>query len=156
MAAKLGGDDDDAIVDINITPFVDIILVVLIIFMVTTSYIVKQSIKVNLPEAASGESTEDSSLGITIDADKNLLLNGEPTTEDDLRIFIRAEKERMKAQGADVVCLIAADHTVPHGEVVGVIDLVKQEGVAKFAINIDPVPLPGDAPSANTDVAPPQ
>jgi biopolymer transport protein ExbD len=154
MAAKLGGDDEDAIVDINITPFVDIILVVLIIFMVTTSYIVKQSIKVNLPEAASGESTEDSSLGITIDADKNLLLNGEPTTEEDLRVFIRAEKERMKAQGADVVCLIAADHTVPHGEVVGVIDLVKQEGVAKFAINIDPVPLPTEG--SNTDIAPPQ
>jgi biopolymer transport protein ExbD len=154
MAAKLGGDDEDAIVDINITPFVDIILVVLIIFMVTTSYIVKQSIKVNLPEAASGESTEDSSLGITIDADKNLLLNGEPTTEEDLRIFIRAEKARMQAEGADVVCLIAADHTVPHGEVVGVIDLVKQEGVAKFAINIDPVPLPAEG--SNTDIAPPQ
>jgi len=154
MAAKLGGDDDDAIVDINITPFVDIILVVLIIFMVTTSYIVKQSIKVNLPEAASGESTEDSSLGIAIDADKNLLLNGEPTTEEDLRIFIRAEKARMQAEGADVVCLIAADHTVPHGEVVGVIDLVKQEGVAKFAINIDPVPLPAEA--STTDVVLPQ
>jgi biopolymer transport protein ExbD len=156
MAAKLGGDDEDAIVDINITPFVDIILVVLIIFMVTTSYIVKQSIKVNLPEAASGESTEDSSLGITIDADKNLLLNGEPTTEEDLRIFIRAEKARMQAEGADVVCLIAADHTVPHGEVVGVIDLVKQEGVAKFAINIDPVPLPAEGSNTNTDIAPPQ
>jgi biopolymer transport protein ExbD len=156
MAAKLGGDDEDAIVDINITPFVDIILVVLIIFMVTISYIVKQSIKVNLPEAASGESTEDSSLGITIDADKNLLLNGEPTTEEDLRIFIRAEKARMQAEGADVVCLIAADHTVPHGEVVGVIDLVKQEGVAKFAINIDPVPLPAEGSNTNTDIAPPQ
>ena len=44
MAVKLGGDDDDAIVDINITPFVDIILVVLIIFMVTATYIVEQSI----------------------------------------------------------------------------------------------------------------
>ncbi len=156
MAAKLGGDEDEAIVDINITPFVDIILVVLIIFMVTTSYIVKQSIKVNLPEAASGESTEDSSLGITLDADKNLLLNGEPTTEADLRVFIRAEKARMKAQGADVVCLIAADHSVSHGDVVGVIDLVKQEGVAKFAINIDPVPAPPEAPSATTGVAQPQ
>ena len=55
MAAKLGGDDDEGIVDINITPFVDIILVVLIIFMVTATYIVEESIKVNLPEAATGE-----------------------------------------------------------------------------------------------------
>lgn len=140
MAAKLGGDDDDAIVDINITPFVDIILVVLIIFMVTATYIVKQSIKINLPEAATGESTDDSSLGITIDAERNLLLNGEPITEAGLRTFIRDEKARLaKEDGGDLVCLIAADHAVSHGEVVRLIDLVKQEGVARFAINIDPI-----------------
>jgi biopolymer transport protein ExbD len=139
MAAKLGGDDDDAIVDINITPFVDIILVVLIIFMVTATYIVKQSIKVNLPEAATGEATENSSLGITIDADRTLFLDGQPVTEDQLRSAIQAEKAAAEQNDADVVCLIAADHTVSHGEVVHLIDLVKQEGIAKFAINIDPI-----------------
>ncbi len=81
MAVKLGGDDDDAIVDINITPFVDIILVVLIIFMVTATYIVEQSIKVNLPDAATGEATESTSLAITMDAESNLYLNGEATSE---------------------------------------------------------------------------
>lgn len=144
MAAKLGGDDEDAIVDINITPFVDIILVVLIIFMVTATYIVKQSIKVTLPEAASGEATEDTSLGITLDAERNLLLNGEPIDEADLRAAIQVEKSAAREKGADVVCLISADHAVSHGEVVHIIDLVKQEGVAKFAINIDPVPPPGE------------
>jgi len=148
MAAKLGGDDDDVIVDINITPFVDIILVVLIIFMVTATYIVKQSIKVNLPEAATGEATEDSSLGITLDADRNMLLNGEPVTEAQLRAAIQDEKAIAAAEGADVVCLIAADHSVSHGEVVKIIDLVKQEGVAKFAINIDPIDAPTEAAEA--------
>ena len=62
MAAKLGGNDDDPIVDINITPLVDIILVVLIIFMVTATYIMEPSIKVSLPEAATGEATEALSL----------------------------------------------------------------------------------------------
>ena len=66
----MGGDDDEGIVDINITPFVDIILVVLIIFMVTATYIVEESIKVNLPEAATGEATEDISLAISMDAAK--------------------------------------------------------------------------------------
>ena len=47
MGAKLGGDDDAPIVDINVTPLVDIVLVLLIIFMVTATYIVKPSIKVN-------------------------------------------------------------------------------------------------------------
>ena len=84
MASKLGGDQDDIIADINITPFVDIVLVVLIIFMVTATYIVKQSIKVTL----------------------------------------------------------AAALATPHGKVIGLIDLVKQEGVVKFAINIDPMQTP--------------
>lgn len=142
MASKLGGDADDIITDINITPFVDIILVVLIIFMVTATYIVRQSIKVNLPEAATGESTETTSLGIAIDADHNLTLDGQPVTREALRAFIRQEK----AKSPDLVCLIAADRSVTHGEVVEIIDLVKQEGVAKFALNIEPVATPPEAP----------
>jgi len=140
MASKLGGEDEDAIVDINITPFVDIVLVVLIIFMVTATYIVEQSIKINLPSAATGEATESSSLAITLDSEKQLFLNGEPTTEEQLRTAIQTAKteSQQKTPPADVVCLIGADHSVSHGDVVRIIDLVKQEGVAKFAINIDP------------------
>jgi len=134
VAGALGGDDDEPIVDINITPLVDIILVVLIIFMVTATYIVKPSIKVALPEAATGEPTENSSLGIHLTVDGGLFLNGEPTTEADLRALIQSEKTR----GEDPVCLIAADKDVSHGRVVWLIDLVRQEGVSKFHINIDP------------------
>lgn len=138
MAGRLGGSDDDVIADINITPFVDIILVVLIIFMVTATTIVKSSIKVTLPEAASGEATESTSIGLTLTTDGQLLLAaGEgqavPTDADGVRRAIRAAK----AQGEDVVCLIAADKAVAHGRLVWVIDLVKSEGVGKFAINID-------------------
>jgi biopolymer transport protein ExbD len=60
MAASISGDDDEPISQINVTPFVDIILVVLIIFMVTTPIIMKPSINVNLPKAASGEQTSPS------------------------------------------------------------------------------------------------
>jgi len=134
MAANLGGGSDDAITDINITPFVDIVLVVLIIFMVTATYIVSPSIKVSLPEAATGEATDSSSLGLTLAADGVLYLNGDEITETDLRAFIQLEKSRVD----EVTALIAADSTVDHGRVVWLIDLVKQEGVAKFAINIDP------------------
>jgi biopolymer transport protein TolR len=133
MGAKLGG-EDDAITDINITPFVDIILVVLIIFMVTATYIVAPSIKVNLPDAATGENTEQSSLGVTLTSDGKLYLNGDEVTEAQLRESIQTEKAKNK----EVICLIAADRTVMHGDVVHIIDVVRQEGVAKFAINIDP------------------
>ncbi len=148
MASRLGGGDDDAITDINITPFVDIILVVLIIFMVTATYIVKQGIKVNLPDAATGEATESTSLALSLAVGGTLYLDGEPITEDELRARIREEQKQKAATGGDVVCLIAADKDVRHGEVVRIIDLVKQEGVAKFAINIDPTALPPEASGA--------
>lgn len=139
MAAKLGGDDDEAIVDINITPFVDIILVVLIIFMVTATYITEKSIKVDLPDAATGEGTESTSLAINMDASEQLFLNGTPITAGDLRTEIQQAKQLKGEDGTpmNVVCLIGADHSVSHGKVVGIIDLVKQEGISKFAINIE-------------------
>ncbi|MBX2801364.1 MAG: biopolymer transporter ExbD [Myxococcales bacterium] len=133
MASRLGGGEDDVIADINITPFVDIILVVLIIFMVTATQIVQSSIKVNLPEAASGEGTESTSLGLTLLPEGQLLLDGEEITPDRLREVIRDAR----SDDADVVCLIAADKAVAHGRVVWLLDLVKSEGVVKFAINID-------------------
>lgn len=135
MAGKLGGGSDEPMTEINIVPLVDIVLVVLIIFMVTATYMDEPAIKVNLPEAASSDSVEPSSLGITVAADGSLSLDGAPVTEQALRAAVRAAK----AANADVVCLIAGDKESRHGDVTHVIDLVKQEGVAKFAINIDPV-----------------
>ncbi len=132
--ARLSG-DDEGMTEINILPLVDIILVVLIIFMVTTSYIVSPSIKVNLPDAATGEATAPSSLAVSVLTDGTLLLDGKPVTDLGLREAVRAAK----ASGKEVVCLIAGDTDARHGDVTRVIDLVKQEGVAKFAINIDPI-----------------
>ena len=136
--SKIGG-EDEPLTDINILPLVDIILVVLIIFMVTTSYIVAPSIKVNLPDAATGDATPPSSLGISVLANGALALDGDPITEPALRAAVRVAK----ADNADVVCLIAGDKDARHGDVTHVIDLVKQEGVAKFAINIEPVEIVG-------------
>lgn len=150
MAADLGDHGDELISAINITPFVDIILVVLIIFMVTATAIVRQAIEVKLPEAATG-STADASLAIGIDASLRWSLDGEPITPEGLRTALRQAKIDHKD---DVICLLAADRTVPHGEVVRLIDLIKQEGIARFAINIDPVPRPPDARTTDAPRAP--
>jgi biopolymer transport protein ExbD len=133
VGAKLGDDDDDLIADINITPFVDIILVVLIIFMVTATTIVKQSIKVELPDAATGEATESTSIGVTLLTDGGLLLDGEPVTPEALSSTLREQK----AARDDVVVLISADKAVAHGRVTWLIDLVRSQGIARVAINID-------------------
>ena len=135
MAGGFGGAEDEPMTSINIVPLVDIVLVVMIIFMVTTKIIQNQAIKINLPDAATGETTESVSLGITVTSDNKLYLDGQPTTEDALRERVRGEK----AKGVEVVCLIAGDKEARHGDVIHIIDLVKQEGVAKFAINIDPI-----------------
>ncbi|NQY99532.1 MAG: biopolymer transporter ExbD [Bdellovibrionales bacterium] len=133
MAAKVGGDSDEPIAEINIVPFVDIILVILIIFMVTTPLIMKPSINVNLPKAASGDETTPSKLGITITKGGQILLNGEESSEEAIKNYAT----EMSAQKPDVQAIISADRDVPHGQVVAVIDAVKSGGVKKFAITID-------------------
>lgn len=133
--ASLLGDNDDGITGINVTPLVDIMLVLLIIFMVASSYIVKESIEVTLPKAATGEETVGQSLAFKITADGALYMGDEPTT----REAIAAACQKVKGQ-PDAMALIAADHAVPHGRVTALIDFVRQNGVTSFAINITPAP----------------
>ncbi len=133
MAAKMGGEDDGPIVDINITPFVDIILVILIIFMITAPAIINPSINIQLPKAASGEDTTPTQINITISKEGQLALNGKDSNETDLTVFIEGEvKNNPNAQA-----IIAADKEASHGMVIQIIDLVKQAGIQKFAISTE-------------------
>ncbi|PIE17783.1 MAG: biopolymer transporter ExbD [Proteobacteria bacterium] len=127
-----GGGRRPMITDINVTPLVDIMLVLLIIFMVTATYIVRESLEVKLPEASSGEPKKVTILALTLDAKGQLALNGQNVTEPEVRAFI----QKYKAKGKRLEAVIAADKAVPHGKVVSVIDLVRTEGVIKFAINV--------------------
>ena len=132
-------EDEDAgrmITDINVTPLVDIVLVLLIIFMVTTSYIVNPSIKVELPRAATGSDQVKTTLGLTLTKDGGLYLNGDKTDDGGVQRFIATELPR----NPDLQAVIAADKVVPHGSVVHIIDLVKRAGIRKFAINVESGP----------------
>ena len=137
MAGGAGAfDDDDSgrmIVDINVTPLVDIVLVLLIIFMVTATYIVNPTIKIDLPKAATGTEQTRTTLALTLDRNAALYLNGEKTDEAAVMRFIATELPK----NADLQAIIAADKIVSHGAVVRVIDLVKRAGVRKFAINVE-------------------
>ncbi|HEX3694584.1 MAG TPA: biopolymer transporter ExbD [Polyangia bacterium] len=135
-ANPFGGDDEPGrmIVDINVTPLVDITLVLLIIFMVTASYIVSPAIKVDLPKAASGSAETKSTLSLTLMKDGALYLNGERANDGLVTKFIADSLPKTP----DLQAVIAADKVVPHGDVVHVIDLVKRAGVRRFAINVDP------------------
>ena len=124
------------ITDINVTPLVDITLVLLIIFMVTTSYIVNPSIKVDLPKAASGTDQTRTTLALTLTKEGQLYLNGDISDEAEVVRQIATELPK----NPDLQAIIAADKVVPHGSVVHIIDLVKRAGVRKFAINVDSSP----------------
>src|SRR6185312_10840295 len=117
MASKISGSDDEPIADINIVPFVDIILVVLIIFMVNTPFIMKPSININLPKAGSGEDTTPSELTISISAEGKVSLNGKPSDE----ASITAYSHDLAVKKPEIQAIISADKDVTHGRVVGII-----------------------------------
>jgi len=125
-------EEEDAITGINVTPLVDITLVLLIIFMVTTSYIVKAAIEVDLPKAASGQQIQPTTLAITLTRQGELYLNERPTSEENLTAHIGAELRR----NANLQVLISADTELSYGRVVWLIDLIKQLGVRKYALNV--------------------
>jgi biopolymer transport protein ExbD len=138
------------ITDINVTPLVDITLVLLIIFMVTTTYIVNPSIKVELPKASTGSDQARTTLALTLTKDGALFLNGERS--DDAGVLRSIATDLPK--NPDLQAIIAADKVVPHGSVVHLIDLVKRAGVRKFAINVDTVAPAGVAPEGLAPPAP--
>ena len=136
MAAAAIDHDEGMITGINVTPLVDIILVLLIVFMVTANLINSPSIAVDLPKAATGEGSEPTTLGLTLTKEGELYLNGEPTDE----AHLRAQLPALVAGDGEIQAIIAADRDVSHGAVVNLIDLVRQMGIYRFALNIDAAP----------------
>lgn len=152
MAGGANMDDDEGgvITEINVTPLVDIMLVLLIIFMLTANIISQQSIEVELPNAVTGETTESTTVAFTIDAESNVFLNGEAADEGTLRQSLPVLVE----ESEDIQAIIAADKSVSHGRVIWLIDLIRQLGIEKFALNIDPTPPTPESPDQNAPQSP--
>jgi biopolymer transport protein TolR len=132
MAASVE-EHGDEITGINVTPLVDVTLVLLIIFMVTATYVVKEAIEVDLPRAASGGETVGPTLAFALDREGQLFLDGAPATPETARAAVRAAV----ARSGEARALISADRAVSHGRVVEVIDLVKREGLTRFALDVE-------------------
>lgn len=143
MAASSGGDDEE-ITAINVTPLVDVMLVLLVIFMVTASYIVQQSIKVTLPDAETGQTTiERRSVNFTLDKEARLYLDGVLITYEDLGPLVEKIRSEVKNSGSDssIQALISADTSVPHGKVIHLIDAVRKIGITDFAVSVETTSL---------------
>jgi biopolymer transport protein ExbD len=135
MAA--GGRRRGLITDINVTPLVDIMLVLLIIFMLTAHLIARQVIEVQLPKAAQAAAVSPTTLAVTLTREGRMFLNGTPATPESLRAAIQSAV----AKDPKTQVIVAGDKNVSHGRVVWVLDLVKSLGVTSFAIQIDPTGL---------------
>jgi biopolymer transport protein ExbD len=117
---------------INVTPLVDVVLVLLVILMVASTYIVAQTLKVQLPRAKSTDGTADKPTKIELLKDGRLRWNDEFVNE-------ASANQKMKdavTADADVSLVVSADKEVMHGNVVHILDIAKLAGITKFAINV--------------------
>lgn len=132
-----GQDSEEAINGINVTPLVDIMLVLLIIFMVTAKLIVSQSsVPLDLPKATSGRSDIQVIFSVILAADGSTQVDSKPVANDEAILALAAEAAQ---KTPDLRAVIKADAVVPHGRVIHVLDLLKTAHVSKIAFGVTPV-----------------
>ena len=132
MAAGGNSDDDDIIYGINVTPLVDVMLVLLVIFMVTAKIIVSQGMPMDLPKAATADEVQNV-FSVELTADGQTVVDSAKIAGDDEigRLATEAKKKH-----ADLRAVIRADKKVEHGRVIHVLDLLKRAGVGKIAFAV--------------------
>ncbi len=138
MATSLRHAEDDAsdggiVAEINITPLTDVFLVLLIIFMVTTSVIQSQSKNVDLPGAEVSETTP-SGVTVTVTERGELLVNDQPTPESELRARLEAELGNSREK----LVILRGDRTVLLGQAVSILDVAQQAGARGIALATRP------------------
>ena len=135
MAANLPSatEEDELISAINVTPFVDVVLVLLVIFIVTAPALVKNTIGLKLPKAASADGLAMDTLGIAVTRQGQILLNGTIATDE----AVTAAVKDALAKNPEAQAIIAADGESRHADLVRAIDLVKSAGLSRFALQVD-------------------
>jgi len=133
MAAA--SDDEEGLISaINVTPLVDVTLVLLVILMVTAPLIAKQGMPMDLPKTASGESIQ-SVFGVEMTKDGGLFVDSKQVANDAALGNLAREA---KAQNKDIRATIRADKAVSHGKVMKILDLLNQSGISKIAFAVAP------------------
>jgi len=128
-------DEEEIISDINVTPLVDIMLVLLIIFMLVSTFVDFTAIEVELPHAATGREIDTETLAVMISKNGDYYLSGEKTASfAELRERLRDKRSKKK----DLQVVISADKKVYHETIVHLIDALRKMDILKFAINVEP------------------
>ncbi|MBL8022952.1 MAG: biopolymer transporter ExbD [Elusimicrobia bacterium] len=121
------------ITGINVTPLVDVVLVLLIIFMATAPLIAKRALTVHVPRAATGERAS-SSLQVTLTADQKIRLE---SSLFDLAGLLQELKKR-QAHEPELRLTVAAEEGLPYGAVVELLDTIRTSGVKRVALEVRP------------------
>jgi biopolymer transport protein TolR len=144
MAASTGGSGRQTLTEINVTPLVDVMLVLLIIFMVTAP-LIQQGVEVSLPEArAKAVEAEEQKLVLSIRADKTMYLG---TSDDAAKIPLDGLEDKLRANvraQRDKELYLYADKGLPYGFVVDVMATVQRAGIVNVGMITNP--MPGKAP----------
>ena len=127
------GGDDDLVTGINVTPLVDITLVLLTIFMVTATFVTEQGLKVDLPKAAVQEASPTPALTVTLGADGRLRLMKLDVDLNGLRANLEHEAKLNPA----VKVLLRAHKDLSYEKVAGVLDVIKLAGIKRCALAMD-------------------
>jgi biopolymer transport protein ExbD len=144
-------EEDGLVAGINVTPLVDVCLVLLVILMVTARFIASNSMPLDLPKAAKGEATQ-LVFGVEVSATGEIVVDGKKLADD--KLLIDKAKKGL-AKNKDLRAVIRADKTVQHGRIIRVLDLLKQAGVSKIAFGVAPIAAEIEA-SKPSEAAPPK
>jgi biopolymer transport protein ExbD len=140
-----GGGDEELIGGVNITPIVDVCLTLLIVFIVTASALVNQSMPVQLPKAATAQSSPPSIVNIAITRDGAIFLNGQPGSLEDIARVVDEARARMDS-GAKLAGFVSADVAAPYGRFAEAVDRLRLAGISDIALDTQPaaeaVPAP--------------
>jgi biopolymer transport protein ExbD/biopolymer transport protein TolR len=134
MAFTANGRTQSALSDINITPLVDVVLVLLLIFMVTAP-VLQSGIEVAVPQTRTVNQITEEHLIVTIDKDQNVFLQDKPVNIHNLPRLLSSNS----AKGAKRVVFVRADQKVPFGAFASVMDAVKQAGITNISIVTRPI-----------------
>lgn len=137
MAGSAGGEDEDMIEGINVTPLVDITLVLLIIFIATSSIIIKAEKGVTLPDAKTAEQSGKGLINITVlkqgTAKAFIYMQGNLVEN---QATLRRDLETEKKLDKDVKVIISADQQLEYQEVSDIVDAIRKSGISNFALDV--------------------
>jgi biopolymer transport protein ExbD len=122
--------DNHMLGEINITPFTDVVLVLLIIFMVTTPVIVGNTVKVNLPKAKTSKIEEQKYLTVTIDEQEDVYMEGKKVSVDELS---RIAAMKVKQQPG-IMIKVKGDRDIRYKALVKVLDAVRSAGISRYML----------------------